>query len=198
MTAASPTSNALLLVDVQNDFLPGGHLEVPRGNEIIPVLKRYIARFERECAPIFATRDWHPRNHCSFQTEGGLWPVHCVMETRGAEFSSSLGLPKSTVIISKGNVRDKEAYSGFEGTDLENQLREAGVSCVFVGGLATDYCVLNTVKDALAKGFKVMLLRDAIRAVNVRPQDGQKAEEEMLHRGAVALELASAGENKAT
>jgi nicotinamidase/pyrazinamidase len=179
-------SKALIIVDVQNDFLPGGALAVPRGDEVIPVLNRYIAEFERQNLPIFATRDWHPANHCSFQAQGGPWPVHCVKHTRGAEFPQSLGLTAATVVISKA-APDKEAYSGFEGTDLEDRLRGASVECLYIGGLATDYCVLNTVKDALRKGFKVMLLMDAIRAVNVGPADGLNAEKEMLRLGAVPV-----------
>jgi nicotinamidase/pyrazinamidase len=185
----SSSPNALIVVDVQNDFLPGGRLSVPHGDDVISALNRYIAGFEKERSPIFATRDWHPANHCSFQPQGGQWPVHCVMETQGAEFAAALRLPPSTVIISKPSAPDQEAYSGFEGTDLEQRLHKLGVSCVFVGGLATDYCVLNTVKDALYKGFKVMLLTDAIRAVNIKADDGQKAEAEMLRRGAIPYQL---------
>ena len=183
-------TDALVLVDVQNDFLPGGQLAVPGGDKVVPMLNRYIAGFERALLPIFATRDWHPLNHCSFATQGGPWPVHCVRDTPGAEFCPLLRLPRSTRIVSKGTGPQKEAYSGFEGTDLEQELRQAGASRVFVGGLATDYCVLNTVKDALRLGFRVVLLQDAIRAVNVHPTDGAAAEEEMLRLGAVPFKLA--------
>jgi nicotinamidase/pyrazinamidase len=189
MMTTSRSPNALIVVDVQNDFLPGGHLSVPHGDDVIPALNRYIAGFEKERSPIFATRDWHPADHCSFQPQGGQWPVHCVMETQGAEFAAALRLPPSTVIISKASAPDQEAYSGFEGTDLEKRLRETGVSCVFVGCLATDYCVLNIVTDALRKGFKAKLLIDAIRAVNIKAEDGQKAEAEMVRRGAIAYQL---------
>jgi len=180
--------NALIIVDVQNDFLPGGALAVPQGDEVIPVLNRYIAEFEQQNLPIFATRDWHPPNHCSFRTQGGPWPVHCVVGTQGAEFPSSLRLPSRAIVVSKPSTPDKETYSGFEGTDFGAQLRRASVECVCVGGLATDYCVLNTVKDALRRGFKVKLLRKAIRPVNVNPKDGQNAENEMARLGAVPLE----------
>ncbi|HEV2393533.1 MAG TPA: isochorismatase family protein [Verrucomicrobiae bacterium] len=180
---------ALVIVDVQNDFLPGGRLAVPGGDEVIPVLNRYIAGAERDHLPIFATRDWHPPNHCSFRTQGGQWPVHCVMETEGAGFPASLRLPSRAVLISKGMLPDKEAYSGFEGTALEERLHGAGVGTLYVGGLATDYCVLNTVKDALNKGFRVFLLKDAVRAVNLRPEDGRNAEQEMRRFGALAFQL---------
>src|SRR5262249_10796138 len=138
--------------------------------------------------PILATRDWHPPNHCSFRPQGGPWPVHCVVGTKGAAFPSSLRLPSSAIVISKPSTPDKETYSGFEGTDLEQQLRSARVESVYVGGLATDYCVLNTVKDALCLGFKVNLLKKAIRPVNVKPADGQNAEEEMARLGAILVD----------
>ena len=182
------TSDALIVIDVQNDFLPGGALAVPHGDEVIPVLNRYIAEFEQQKLPIFATRDWHPPNHCSFRQQGGPWPVHCVVGSKGAEFPSSLQLLSSAIIISKPSTPDKETYSGFEGTGLEQQLRRASVAHLYIGGLATDYCVLNTVKDALRLGFKVKLLRKAIRAVNVNPMDGQKAEEEMAQLGALLVD----------
>lgn len=181
--------DALVIVDVQNDFLPGGRLAVPQGDEVLPVLNRYIAAFIQKHLPIYATRDWHPPNHCSFQSEGGTWPSHCVMDMQGAAFAASLELPPSATIFSKGTAPGKEAYSGFEGTDLAERLRQGGVRRLYVGGLATDYCVLNTVKDGLRQGFKVMLLKDAIRAVNVAPTDGRKAEEEMERLGAVPIRL---------
>lgn len=176
--------DALIVVDVQNDFLPGGSLAVPHGDEVVPVLNRYLDAFARLRLPILVTRDWHPANHRSFKSQGGPWPVHCVAESSGAAFGPGLKLPASITIISKASAPDREAYSGFEGTDLEQRLRALGVRRVFVGGLATDYCVLNTVKDALQSGFSVFLLVDAVRAVNLRPDDGRKAEEEMRRLGA--------------
>lgn len=181
--------DALILVDVQNDFLPGGSLAVPHGDEVAPLLHEYLTLFEAHHLPVFATRDWHPVNHCSFRSQGGPWPVHCVAGSTGAAFAAALRLPLGTTVISKAQATDHEAYSGFEGTDLDARLRAAGVRRVFIGGLATDYCVLNTVKDALSRGFSVCLLRDAIRAVNVRPGDGSQAESEMLQAGAVAVEF---------
>jgi nicotinamidase/pyrazinamidase len=181
--------HALIVVDVQNDFLAGGSLAVPCGNTVIPQLNRYLVEFARRQLPIFATRDWHPLNHCSFQPQGGRWPVHCVADSKGAQFPSELVFPPWTVVISKAVAGDKEAYSGFEGTDLEKRLRGFAVCRLFIGGLATDYCVLNTVKDALVRGFSVFLLRDAIRAVNVKPDDSRHAEAEMLRLGAVPIRL---------
>ena len=160
-------SDVLLIVDVQNDFLPGGSLAVPRGDEIIPVLNRYIEAFNAAGRPVFATRDWHPADHCSFKTQGGSWPSHCVSGTHGAAFVPALALPASAVIISKATERDRDAYSGFDGTELEAKLRQIGALRLFVGGLATDYCVVDTVRDARRLGFEVMLLTNAIRAVDV-------------------------------
>jgi nicotinamidase/pyrazinamidase len=180
--------DALIVVDVQNDFLPNGSLAVPGGDEVVPELNHYIAAFQAKRLPIFATRDWHPPNHCSFKAYGGPWPPHCVAGTRGAAFAPGLNLPASTVVITlKGTEPDRDAYSGFERTDLDARLRAVGVHRLFVGGLATDYCVFNTVKDGLALGYAVFLLQEAIRAVNVQPDDGRKAEDEMIRLGAVAI-----------
>jgi nicotinamidase/pyrazinamidase len=183
------TGDALLVIDVQNDFLPGGSLAIPRGDEVISVLNHCLATFEAHGLPIFATRDWHPPDHCSFHVQGGSWPVHCVAGTQGAEFAPGLQLPSSTSVISKATSSERDAYSGFEGTDLDGQLRRAGVKRLFVGGLATDYCVLNTVKDALALGYQVVHLVDATRAVNVHPENGHRALEEMAHLGALQESL---------
>lgn len=181
--------DALVIVDVQYDFLPGGALAVPKSDEILPVLNDYISIFERRSLPIYMTRDWHPSNHCSFQEFGGPWPVHCVADTRGAAFSDDLKIKSPMGIVSKATTPERECYSDFGTTRFEADLRTAGVTRLFVGGLATDYCVLNTVKDALRFGFTTFLLRDAIRGVNVHPDDSQKAEEEMLRLGATPLEL---------
>ena len=175
--------DALIVVDVQNDFLPGGSLAVPLGDEVVPVLNRYLALFYSLQLPVFATRDWHTPDHCSFRQQGGLWPPHCVAETPGARFSANLQLTSETCVISKADSAQKDAYSGFEGTQLDEQLRDIGIRRVFVGGLATDYCVLNTVKDALRCGYETMLLTDAVRAVNVKPDDGKHAIEEMIRLG---------------
>ncbi len=182
-------SDALIIVDVQQDFLPGGALAVPRSDEILPVLNGYIERFRAAGLPVVVTRDWHPPDHCSFKPQGGPWPVHCVAGTAGAGFPLELKLPEDVRIVSKAEDPMQDAYSGFSGTNLSAMLRALGIQRLFIGGLATDYCVLNTVLDALRKGFGVFLLEDAIRAVNVRPGDGERAVARMRERGAVALQL---------
>ncbi|HFD92847.1 MAG TPA: nicotinamidase [Gammaproteobacteria bacterium] len=183
--------DALLIVDVQEDFLPGGSLAVPHGNEIIVPLNRYIRIFRQRHLPIVATRDWHPRRHCSFQSQGGPWPMHCVQESEGARISAVLELPEDVILVSKGTREDKDAYSGFQDTGLKRLLREQGIARLFIGGLATDYCVLNTVLDALELGFSVCLLTDAIRAVDVQPGDGDKALAQMFQAGARGITLES-------
>jgi len=179
MSSSSPihlqTGDALIAVDVQNDFLPGGSLAVPEGDAVVPALNRYLAAFAAHALPVFATRDWHPAKHCSFKAQGGIWPPHCVAATRGAEFAHDLALPSAAVIVSKAATPEADAYSGFAGTDLAARLHAVRATRLFIGGLATDYCVLNTVKDALAEGFGVLLLADAIRAVDVDPGDGARA-----------------------
>ena len=179
--------DALVLVDVQNDFLRGGSLAVADGDAVIPVLNRWIARFRAKGLPIFATRDWHPPNHCSFVEQGGPWPPHCVVGTPGAEFSRDLDLPSDVSIISKATRPEKEAFSDFEDTGFARKLGELGVTRVFVGGLATDYCVRATVLDALEAGFAVILLEDAVRAVEVTPGDGARAVAEMTAAGATPV-----------
>lgn len=180
-------SDALIVVDVQNDFLPGGNLAVPDGNAVIAPINHYIEIFHSKGLPIYATRDWHPQDHCSFKQQGGIWPPHCIAGTRGAEFSAELNLPSDTIIISKATTRDKDAYSGFESTTLDQQLHEKGLKRLFIGGLATDYCVLNTVKDAITYKYTVILLQDAIRPVNVHPNDGDQTIQEMRHLGAIPV-----------
>lgn len=177
--------DALLIVDVQVDFLPGGSLAVPCGDEVVTPLNSWIVRFQAAGRPIFATFDWHPADHCSFREHGGDWPVHCVVDTAGARFSAQLALPASACRIAKGTQRDADAYSGFSGTDLHARLRRESVRRLFVGGLATDYCVLQTVLDALRLGYGVVLLRAAMRAVDLRAGDGERALAAMLAAGAV-------------
>lgn len=184
------TSNdALLIADIQRDFLPGGALGIAGGDEIVPMLLKYIRRFLAHRLPIFLTRDWHPPNHCSFRDYGGPWPVHCVAGTPGSLPPAGFEPPASAVMIYKAIDPDREAYSAFHHTALDRHLRALGVRRIFIGGLATDYCVLHTVTDALSLGYAVCLLRDGIKAVNVHPDDGRRAEQDMLRLGAISVRL---------
>ena len=180
---------ALVIVDVQNDFCPGGSLAVADGDKVVAVLNRHIEKFDRAGLPVFATRDWHPARTRHFNTDGGPWPPHCVQGTEGGQFHPALALPKSVVVVSKGMSFEADSYSGFEATDaagtgLAERLRGLGVERIFVGGLATDYCVKFTVLDGVKEGFKVTLLEDAVRGVNLRPGDSAQAIEEMMRAGA--------------
>ena len=179
--------DALILVDIQRDFLPGGALPVPEGDRVIEPANRYIELFQKAGAPIFATRDWHPPNHISFKEQGGPWPPHCVQNTEGALFAEGLKLPPEVFIINKGDRPEFDAYSGFQGTLLKDLLLERGVKRIFVGGLATDYCVLNTVLGGLNLGFQVFWLSDASKGIT--PEGEKKAEERMLSEGAVKTAL---------
>ncbi len=181
--------DALIVVDVQKDFLPDGNLGVPDGNAVVPVMNRYLKHFRRTKLPLYATRDWHPEDHCSFKAQGGPWPPHCVAGSEGAEFADDLDLGDDISVISKATTVEKDAYSGFEGTDLAERLRKQNVNRLFIGGLATDYCVLNTVKDALKEGFEVMLLEDGIRGVDVNAGDSDKAIKQMHALGARSARL---------
>jgi nicotinamidase/pyrazinamidase len=174
---------ALIVVDVQNDFCPGGALAVAGGNEVVAPLNGLIEEFLSRDEPVFKSRDWHPANTKHFEAFGGTWPVHCVQETRGAEFHPELLDDPRITIVSKG-MGDEDTYSAFDGTDLATRLREQGVAEVWVGGLATDYCVKNTVLDALKEGFKVKALTGAMRPVELQPGDGERAIEEMRLKGA--------------
>ncbi|HEY3166649.1 MAG TPA: bifunctional nicotinamidase/pyrazinamidase [Candidatus Binatia bacterium] len=183
--------DALIVVDVQNDFCPGGALAVSGGDEVVPALNRVIEKFAEAGLPIIATRDWHPERTSHFKTHGGPWPVHCVQGTGGAEFHGDLKLGNA-VVLSKGMTPDEDSYSGFQATDLSGTrlatlLRRKGVERILVGGLATDYCVKHTVLDGLREGFKVVLLGDSIRAVNLEPHDGDRAIDEMVRAGAVKV-----------
>ncbi len=183
-------TDALIVVDVQRDFMPGGALPVPEGDRVVGPLNEYIGLFERMGLPVFFTRDWHPKDHISFKGYGGIWPPHCVQDTEGAMFHPDLKIPSDNkFIISKGTSRDFDAYSGFQGTILADLLRERGVKRVFVGGVATDYCVKNTVIGAINEGFGAILLLDAVKGVDISPGDSDKAIEEMLSKGAVGIEL---------
>jgi nicotinamidase/pyrazinamidase len=176
--------DALLVVDVQNDFLPGGALGVERGDEIIAPINRLIDRWTAAGLPVLLTRDWHPAGHCSFTGRGGPWPVHCVAGSPGARFAESLHVTRNARIISKATQPDEEAYSAFHGTGLADELRDAGIERVFIAGLATDYCVRESTADARRDRFGVAVIADAVRAVDVTPGDGDRALLEMAGAGA--------------
>jgi len=180
---------ALIVVDVQNDFCPGGALPVPEGDKIVPVINNYIDLFRNAGAFIFFTRDWHPKDHISFRSYGGMWPPHCIQNTWGAAFHPALKVGDEDIIISKGVEKSKEAYSAFEGTDLDERLKRLNIEKVFVCGLATDYCVKHTVLDGLKRGYRVYLLEDAVRGVDVNEGDSLRAIEEMVKAGAVEISL---------
>lgn len=187
-TAFTP-ADALLVIDMQNDFLPGGALGVPDGDQVLAPVNRLLRAFSSKGLPIFASRDWHPDNHCSFAARGGPWPPHCVADTPGAAFSEQLDLPAGAVVVSKADSADQDAYSAFNGTNLAAQLHTLGVRRVVVCGLATDYCVLNTVIDARANGFEVVVVPEAMRAVDVAAGDGERALARMASLGAEAAAL---------
>ena len=183
------TTTALVVVDLQNDFCPGGSLAVQGGNEIIPAVNRVIAWFSARGLPIFASRDWHPEKTVHFRTFGGPWPPHCVQGTRGAEFHPDLLLPPEVRIVSKGTRPDSDDYSAFhalsdDGRPLADILEGLGVTRIVVCGIATDYCVWETVKEARRRGLAVTVLLDGVRGVNVNPGDSERALEEMASLGA--------------
>lgn len=189
---------ALLVVDAQVDFCPGGALPVPRGDQVIHALNRYLDLFKRRSAPIFASRDWHTKLSKHFKANGGEWPVHCVQGTLGAEFHPSLVLPSDTIVISKGMASWDDGYSAMQGvtengTPFIMLLRHMELDRLYVGGLATDFCVRQTVLEALKAGFDVTLLTDAVGGVDLRPGDSERAVAEMIHSGANIATLASIG-----
>ena len=180
----SEKKKALNVVDVQNDFCPGGSLAVTDGDKVVAPLNKLMNEFLDRGDPVFKTRDWHTARTKHFATYGGTWPVHCVAGTHGAEFHPDLLDDPRITIISKGIDESADGYSGFDGTDLARLLHEEAVEQVWVGGLATDYCVKHTALDALREGFEVKALADDMRAVNLDPNDGAKAIEEMRNAGA--------------
>jgi nicotinamidase/pyrazinamidase len=179
----SNTKQALIVVDVQNDFCPGGTLAVSHGDEVVAPLNKLIDEFLERGDPVYLSRDWHPRKTKHFAPYGGIWPEHCVQNTKGAEFHSALRHDSRIKVVSKG-LGDTDCYSAFDETDLESQLHKSGVEEVVVGGLATDYCVKSTVLGAIDRGFKVKAVKDAMRPVNLHPGDGERAIEEMRAAGA--------------
>jgi len=176
--------DALLVVDVQNDFCPGGRLAVAGGDEIVPVLNRWIEATRKAGAQVVASRCWHPPHHVSFKERGGTWPEHCVQGSAGAEFHPGLELPREALIVSKGVDPDKDNYSAFDDTGLAQRLRTRGVTRVWVGGLAQDVCVRATVLDALAEGLETHLITNATRPVELSTGDGARALQEMRSAGA--------------
>jgi len=180
--------SALILVDIQNDFCPGGALAVNEGDRIVPIVNRLISRFPL----VISTQDWHPANHISFEAQGGSWPAHCVQGTAGAELHPDLKTDTVALYFRKASSPDKDDYSEFAGKDeqgrsLDEVLKDYGVKTIYIVGLATDYCVLETVLDGLKYGYEVYAVTDAMRAVNVNPDDEEKALYKMASSGAHLL-----------
>lgn len=178
--------DALILVDVQNDFCPGGALPIELGDEVIPVLNEWVGVAEARGVPVYASRDWHPANHLSFDPEGGPWPVHCVQDSEGAAFHPELCLPEGAIIVTKGTRFDKDQYSAFDDTGLADELRRRGVRRVWIGGLAQDVCVKATALDAVRAGLEVHLILPATRPVTA--EGGEKALEEMRAAGVIVAQ----------
>lgn len=182
MTPSFSDKDALIVVDVQNDFCPGGALAVRDGDAVVPVMNDAIAAAVEAGIPVVASRDWHPWEHCSFEEHGGPWPRHCVQDTPGAAFHPDLALPEDFHLVSKGEFESRDQYSAFDGTGLSDWLRHQGVRRVWVSGLAQDVCVRATVLDACQAGFVVMLMRGGTRAVD--PDSGRRSLDEMKAAGA--------------
>jgi nicotinamidase/pyrazinamidase len=180
---------ALLIVDLQNDFCPGGALGVPGADKIVPTINKYIRIFSKKKLPIFASADWHPIKTGHFKDFGGRWPVHCIHNSKGAQFHPKLKLPKEAIILYKGMDPQRESYSVFQAEDKDgrrfpNLLKVLGIEELYIGGLATDYCVKFSAKDALKNGFKVRLLLDAIKGVDLKSGDSESAIKELVRLGA--------------
>ncbi|MCK5738245.1 bifunctional nicotinamidase/pyrazinamidase [bacterium] len=181
---------ALILVDIQNDFCPEGALAVTDGDAVVAPANQLIDYFEKKQWPIILTRDWHPVDHISFQENGGIWPVHCVAGTPGAAFHPDIKIPENAIYINKATETNTEAYSGFSGTELESILKKKGISRLVIAGLATDYCVKLTVVDAKKLGIETIVVKEGIRAVNIKPEDGVNAIAEMENSGAKMMTVA--------
>ncbi len=195
-----PSTDALLIVDVQNDFCPDGALGVPAGDRVVAVVNEYAERFNRRRLPVFASRDWHPEETRHFRAMGGPWPAHCVAGTPGAAFHPDLRLPEGTVVMSKGTNPRDDGYSAFEATSedgrgLSEALKARGVRRLYVAGLATDYCVRATVLDAIERGIEPVVLLDAIQGIDVEPGDEARALDEMMRAGARTATLATIEED---
>jgi nicotinamidase/pyrazinamidase len=182
---------ALLIVDVQNDFCPGGALAVEQGDSVVPVLNEYMEKLD---IPVYASRDWHPVKTEHFKEFGGRWPPHCIRETAGAAFHPDLKLPPDTIVVTKGTHPTDDGYSAFEGVAADGRalayvLRSNGIRKLYLGGLTTDYCVRSSALDALGEGFEVVLLTDAIQGINVKPGDANRAIEQVIRAGATTATL---------
>lgn len=174
----------MLLVNVQRDFFPGGALPVKQADQLLQRLNASLAKFVSRSLPVFACRDWHPANHRSFGLHGGPWPVHCVADTAGAQWADGLWRPEHLVAVSKGCEADAPGYSAFDATDLTQRLRAAGVRRLFIAGMPTDYCVQHTARDALAQGWDVVVLTDAVAALDIKEGDGLRALQTVQREGA--------------
>ncbi|MEW6102028.1 MAG: bifunctional nicotinamidase/pyrazinamidase [Candidatus Omnitrophota bacterium] len=180
---------ALLVVDVQNDFCPGGSLGIPEGDKIIPNVNKYIRFFAKKKLPIFASRDWHPPRTKHFQAFGGEWPAHCIQNTQGAKFHPDLKMHKNTILLYKGTGPEEDSYSVFQAKDLSGEgflkiLKRLGIQELYIAGLATDYCVRSSALDALKNSLKVKILMDAIKGVDLKAGDSERAIQEMVKKGA--------------
>jgi len=173
--------DALLVIDVQNDFCPGGALAIPEGDQVIAPLNKWIAAAREKAVPVYASRDWHPANHLSFAPQGGPWPPHCVQDTHGAAFHPCLELHDGAIVVTKGTRFDQDQYSAFDETGVADELKRAGVRRVWIGGLAQDVCVKASAIDAAKAGFEAQLIPDA--SLPVTPEGGAEAVEEMRKAG---------------
>ena len=185
---------ALLVVDMQNDFCPGGALGIPEGDKIIPAVNKYLKIFSKKKIPVILTRDWHPIKTAHFRDFGGVWPVHCIHNSKGASFHPNLKLPREPVFVYKGMDPEKDSYSAFQSEDekgvgLPKLLKLLGVQEIYIAGLATDYCVKFTTHDALKHGFKVRILMDAIKGVDLKVGDSEKAIKGLIKEGAKKMIL---------
>jgi nicotinamidase/pyrazinamidase len=179
---ALQTGDALVIVDVQNDFCPGGALAIENGSEVVPVLNRWIAAAVAKRVPIYASRDWHPVGHISFEQQGGPWPPHCIQDSEGAQFHPQLQLPDSVIKVTKGVRFDQDQNSVFDQTGLTYQLRLTGIKRLWIGGLAEDVCVLATVLDARRNDFDVVLIENATKPVSA--DSSKRARRQMREAGA--------------
>jgi len=183
-TVTLTAEDALILVDVQNDFCPGGKLSIREGDQVIAPLNTWIARARQGGALVVASRDWHPPAHASFETQGGDWPEHCLQHSTGAEIHPDLDLEEDDILVSKGNVAERDAYSAFDGTGLAAVLGEHGIRRVWIGGLALDVCVEATALAAAREGFQTNVILDATRPVT---DDGASASLQRMREAGVAI-----------